>query len=57
MLDEYEKLIQESGLLNERVNYYHFDFHEECEQNSEPMMDYIKQKLYPNHIKQMGIFM
>ena len=41
LLDEYEKVLGESGLLHDRVHYYHFDFHVECHENSTPMMDYI----------------
>jgi len=55
LLDTYERTIGESGLLQERVHYYHFDFHVECEENSTPMMDYIRQ-LFPTHMNKMGIF-
>ena len=50
LLDEYEKLVHESGLEFDYLSYYHFDFHMECHENSTPMMDFITERLYSNHI-------
>ena len=43
-------------LRGEEFDYYHFDFHSECSQNSDPMMDYLKSLVLPAHMDKIGLF-
>ena len=38
------------------VSYFHFDFHSECKENSEPMSNFLKTEILPRFMKEMGIF-
>ena len=56
----YEKqnsIMEETELFSKHlVEYYHFDFHSECHENSDPMLDYLKQMILPAHMNQIGMF-
>jgi hypothetical protein len=52
----YETLIKKAGLSSKQLLYQHFDFHSECHVNSEPMMDLIEQRIFPEQIEHGGIF-
>lgn len=43
-------------LRGDEFSYYHFDFHSECSGNSDPMMDYLKSLVLPNHMEKIGLF-
>ena len=38
------------------VNYYHFDFHHECKESSEPMMNYLKDVVLSQFLEEIKIF-
>ena len=43
-------------LRSDNVHYYHFDFHQECSSNSDPMMEFLKNLVLSSHMQQIGLF-
>ena len=37
-------------------DYFHFDFHKECHENSDPMMEFLRNLVLPERMQQMGLF-
>ena len=38
------------------IDYYHFDFHGQCHENSDPMLEFLKGVVMPLHMEQIGLF-
>ena len=43
-------------LRNNEIQYYHFDFHAECKENSDPCMEFLKTLVLPQHMENIGLF-
>ena len=54
--ERYEQMMELSELVPHKVVYKYFDYHHECGKNSEKARALIDLDLFPNHIKQMGLF-
>ena len=50
----YESIMKQTNL--KQAQYFYFDFHLECAENSDPMMHMLKSKVYPEQIEPGGIF-
>ena len=56
LLDSYEKLLNTSGFKKEQLSYFHFDFHQECAKNTDPLLEMVDNYIWPEFISKMGIF-
>lgn len=56
LLDNYEYLLSVSGFLKEQLSYQHFDFHQECAKNTDPLVELVDSMIYHDFISKMGIF-
>lgn len=52
----YEDMLKEAAFSDKLLEYKHLDFHKECAKNSDPLLDYINDFVYPDHIQTEGIF-
>ena len=43
-------------LSSNEVDYFHFDFHANCRENSDAMMDFLRSAVLPTYMERMGIF-
>ena len=50
----YEAIMTQTNL--KQAQYFYFDFHQECEENSDPMMHMLQTKVFPQQIEPGGIF-
>lgn len=47
----------ETNLINNNeVDYFHFDFHDLCKENSDPMLDFVVTTLLPEYMNRIGMF-
>ena len=57
LFERQNTVMLETGLLrNNEVDYFHYDFHGHCGENSDPMMDYLKSDVLPTHMERIGLF-
>lgn len=57
LYERQEMIMLDTNLLrSDEYDYYHFDFHKECHENSEPMMNFLKNLVLPAHMEQIGLF-
>ena len=57
LYERQEMIMLDTNLLrSNEYDYYHFDFHKQCHENSEPMMNYLKNLVLPAHMEQIGLF-
>lgn len=52
----YEQLMHLSKFSVKQVEYYWFDFHKECHENSKPMSQLVDEVIYPHHMENAGFF-
>lgn len=57
LYERQEVVMLDTNLLrNNEIDYYHFDFHAECRENSDPCMEFLKGLVLSQHMQQIGIF-
>ena len=57
LFDEQDIVMMDTNLLsNNEVDYFHFDFHANCRENSDAMMDFLRSAVLPTHLERMGVF-
>jgi hypothetical protein len=54
--ENFEYLLSTSGFLKEQLDYIHFDFHQECAKNTDPLFELVDNTIYPGYISKMGVF-
>jgi len=52
----YEELIRQSGFPIDYVIYKHFDFHNECHESSQPMVDLVDKFIFPTHMAKSNLY-
>ena len=51
LFERQEMVMIDTNLLRgDEYDYYHFDFHKECHENSDPMMEFLKNLILPSHM-------
>lgn len=57
LLDTYEYLLSTCGLLKSDLSYQHFDFHQECAKNTDPLVELVDQIVFKEYIQKMDLFL
>ena len=57
LFERQHAVMAETNLLGgQEIDYYHFDFHTECKENSDPMLEFLRVRVLPNHMERIGLF-